>query len=167
MTQGDGATVGLSEADDFVKGYIKQDFSGPLAGEEVMVKAIDFTTKGDDEEVNILIGGTQSSKIKKKHLTKVLVEKQELNEYGVYNSETDIYSNPKTKENTPDELTGFLSKLESSIKSVIEEIEGIKQSVMDDSKLSYDSFDVCISELSSYLKSINDESEHSASANPN
>jgi hypothetical protein len=131
-----------------------------------MVKAIDYTSKGDDDDISILLGGTKSTKIKKKFLTNVLVEKRKLNEVGVYNSETDIKQNPKTDDNTPDELTGFLSSLRESIEHVLSSLNDIKSSVMDNSDLSYDSLDICMSELKSYLKSLSDESEVSASSNP-
>ena len=100
--------------------------------------------------------------VKKKYIEGV----EELKEYGVYNSETDLSANPKTGENKPDELTGFISKLTDSVKSIIGDMEELKKQVEDESNLSFDSLDVCIGELTSYLESLDQESDVSSSANP-
>ena len=106
-----------------------------------------------------MIDGTRKSRVKKKHL--------ELNEVGVYNSENDIAANPKTAENKPDELTGFLAGLTDSVNGIIGELAELKKTVEENSKLSFDSLNVCIAELQSYVKSLDDESEISAAANVN
>ena len=100
--------------------------------------------------------------VKKKYIEGV----EELKEYGVYNSETDLSANPKTKENKPDELTGFISKLTDSVKAIIGEIIELKKQVEDESNLSFDSLDVCVGELESYVKSLDQEGEVSTSATP-
>jgi len=124
-----------------------------------MIKAVDYTSKGDEDDIEIMIDGTRKSSVKKKHL--------ELNEVGVYNSENDIANNPKTGDNKPDELTGFLAGLTDSVNGIIGELEELKKTVEENSKLSFDSLNVCIAELQSYVKSLDDESEISVSANVN
>jgi hypothetical protein len=109
-----------------------------------------------------MIGGSKKVKVLKKY-----VEIPKLIEYGVYNSETDTQSNPKTGENKPDQLTGFVSGLSDSVKAIISDITELKKTVEENSELSFDSLDICVSELTSYLKSLDTESEVSASANPN
>ena len=109
-----------------------------------------------------MIAGSKKVKILKKY-----IEIPKLIEYGVYNSETDTQSNPKTKENKPDELTGFISGLTDSVKNIISDIVELKKTVEENSELSFDSLDICASELTSYLKSLDTESEVSASGNPN
>jgi hypothetical protein len=161
-TQGDGATVGIKENDEYVKGKLSKDFPGKGAGEEVLVKAIDFTGGGDEDEVTIMFGGSKKMKVLKKY-----VEIPKLIEYGVYNSETDTQSNPKTGENKPNLLTGFISGLSDSVKNIISDITELKKTVEENSELSYDSLDICVAELASYLKSLDDEADVSASANPN
>ena len=168
-TQVDGQTVGLKEASiGFVKGKIAKSYPGSEAGEEIMVKAEDYTSSGDNEEIEVMIGGNKKTKILKKHIVEVLIEGiQELNEVGVYNSQTDTNANPKTGENIPDEMTGFLSKLTDSIQNMVADLTEIKETVKEHSKISYDSLDVCIAELNSYVKSIQDEELVSSSATPN
>jgi hypothetical protein len=104
-----------------------------------------------------MIDGTQKTHIKKKHL--------KLNEVGVYNSENDITNNPKTGENKPDELTGFLAGLTDSVNGIIGELVELRKSVEENSSLSFDSLDVCVAELQSYVKSLDDESEISSASN--
>ena len=100
--------------------------------------------------------------VKKKFIEGV----EELKEYGVYNSETDLSANPKTGENKPDELTGFISKLIDSVKGIIGDIAELKKQVEDESNLSFDSLDVCVGELQSYLKSLEQEGDISTTATP-
>jgi len=109
-----------------------------------------------------MVGGSNKIKVLKKY-----IEIPKLIEYGVYNSETDIKANPKSGENKPDELTGFISKLTDSVKSIIGDLKDLKKSVEENSKLSYDSIDICMSELQSYLQSLEVEAGESAAANPN
>jgi hypothetical protein len=142
-------------------------YSGPEAGNEVMVKAIDYTTKGDNDNIEVMVGGSTKKEIQKKYLTNVLVEGRELNEYGVYNSENDVNNNVKTKENEPSDEQGFIVKLADSVKHVIGSLTEIKGTVRDESKLSFDPLDVAIAELTSYVQSLEEEGEVIASATPN
>ena len=127
-----------------------------------MLKAIDFTSGGDEDEVEVMVSGDKKFKVKKKYIAGV----QELKEYGVYNSETDIGANPKSGENKPDELTGFIAKLTDSVQGLIGDITELKNLVDENSSISFDSLDVCIGELQSYLKSLEQEAEVSGSASP-
>jgi hypothetical protein len=109
-----------------------------------------------------MVGGSKKIKVLKK-----FIEIPKLIEYGVYNSETDTQTNPKTKENKPDELTGFMAGLTDSVKHAISSLAELKETVEKNSKLSYDSLDICIAELQSYVQSLETESEESAQSNPN
>jgi len=154
--------VGLKESDEYVKGKLSKDFPGAGAGEEVLVKAVEFTSGGDQDEVAIMLGGSKKFKVLKKY-----IEIPKLIEYGVYNSETDTQTNPKTGENKPDQLTGFVSGLSDSVKGIISDIAELKKTVEENSELSFDSLDICVSELTAYLKSLDVETEVSASGTPN
>jgi hypothetical protein len=109
-----------------------------------------------------MVGGSKKIKVLKK-----FIEIPKLIEYGVYNSETDTQTNPKTKENKPDELTGFMAGLTDSVKHAISSLAELKETVEKNSKLSYDSLDICIAELQSYAQSLEAESEESAASNSN
>jgi hypothetical protein len=122
-----------------------------------MIKALDFTSKGDDEEVEVMHGDTHL-KIKKN-----LVEPTELFETGVYNSETDINSNPKTGENTPDKVGAVIDRLTERINETISSLEELQLFVKDNSSLSHESLDKCIAELSSYVKALEQETKDGAS----
>jgi hypothetical protein len=122
-----------------------------------MIKAIDFTSKGDDEEVEVMHGDTRL-KIKKS-----LVEPTELFETGVYNSETDVNSNPKTGENTPDKVGAVIDRLTERINEIVSSLEELQLFVKDNSSLSHESLDKCINELSSYVKALEDETNDGAS----
>jgi len=161
-TQGDGATVGISEAIGFVKGIVSKDSGSDLAGQTVMVKAVDYTSKGDEDMIEISVDN-KKEKIKKKYITDII----KLNEIGVYNTETDTNNNPKTKENIPDELTGFVENLIDSVNHVVASLSEIKKLVNENSSLSSEAIDKCVAELQSYSKSLSEESEVSASANAN
>jgi hypothetical protein len=173
-TQGDGATVGIREAVGFVQGSVKKNYNGPEAGASIMFSAEDYTSKGDDDMIDIVIDG-KKSQMKKRDIEDprlstakdVTESRKNLDEVGVYNSENDIAANPKTKENKPDELTGFVSQLTDSVNGIIGDLTELKKTVEENSELSFDSLDVCIAELQSYVKSLDEESEVSSQSNPN
>lgn len=129
-----------------------------------MVNALDFTSKGDDQDVEVLIDGSQKIMIKKKLLTDVLVENVELNEYGVYNSENDINNNVKTKENEPSNTESFIHSLIDSTKTIVGTLAGVKETIEENSKLSFESINICIAELQTYIKSLEDEANNIGSA---
>jgi len=124
-----------------------------------MIKALDFTKKGDDEDVSILYGGGKEIQVKKKFL-----EPTELFETGVYNSETDTNTNPKTDENKPDAVGAVVDRLSERLKEITHSLEEMRLFVKDNSSLSHDSLDKCINELGSYLKSLEEEVKSGASA---
>ena len=122
-----------------------------------MIKALDFTKGGDDDLVDVMHGNTHL-KIKKS-----LVEPTELFETGVYNSETDVNSNPKTGENTPDKVGAVIDRLTERINEIVSSLEELQLFVKDNSALSHESLDKCINELSSYVKALEDETNDGAS----
>ena len=124
-----------------------------------MIKALDFTKKGDDDDVSILYGGGKEIQVKKKFL-----EPTELFETGVYNSETDTNTNPKTDENKPDAVGAVVDRLSERLKEITHSLEEMRLFVKDNSSLSHDSLDKCINELGSYLKSLEEEVKSGASA---
>lgn len=173
-TQGDGATVGIREAVGFVQGSVKKNYNGSEAGASIMFSAEGYTSSGDDDMIEIVING-KKSQIKKRDIEDprlstakdVTESRKNLDEVGVYNSENDIAANPKTKENKPDELTGFVSQLTDSVNGIIGDLTELKTTVEENSELSFDSLLVCIAELQSYVKSLDEESEVSSQSNPN
>ena len=122
-----------------------------------MIKALDFTKGGDDDLVDVMHGNTHL-KIKKS-----LVEPTELFETGVYNSETDVNSNPKTGENTPDKVGAVIDRLTERINEIVSSLEELQLFVKDNSALSHESLDKCINELSSYVKALEDETNDGTS----
>lgn len=104
--------------------------------------------------------------VKKDDILPPRLSEEELNEIGVYNSETDSSNNPKTGENTPDELTGFVEKLIDSVSNVSAALSEIKATMEENSNLSTELINGCIDSLQQYVKSLQDEQETSAQANP-
>jgi len=124
-----------------------------------MINALDFTKKGDEENITILYGGGKEIQVKKKFL-----EPTELFETGVYNSETDTNTNPKTGENKPDAVGAVVDRLSERLKEITSSLEEMRVFVKDNSSLSHDSLDKCINELGSYLKNLEDEVKNGTSA---
>jgi hypothetical protein len=124
-----------------------------------MIKAIDFTSKSDTDDVLIRLENGKETTVQKKY-----VEPVELFETGVYNSEMDVNNNPKTDENTPDKVGAVVDRLTERIKEITFSLEELVLFVKDNSSLSHDSLDKCISELTSYVKSLEDESKQAASS---
>lgn len=126
-----------------------------------MIKAVDYTSGGDNDDIEVMIGGTKKAKVKKKFIEDVV----ELNEYGVYNSETDTKSNVKTGENEISDSQAFIDGLCDSVKHVIASLTEMKKTVEENSKLSFDSLDICVAELTTYCTSLEDEAANIGSAN--
>jgi len=120
-TQGDGSSVGIKEAAE--EGYVKAKISVPIQtypkDTVVQVKALDYTSKADGDQIDILLPNNKLVSIKKNDV--------KLFEAGVYNSETDIKNNPKTKENKPDESTGKMDFVLSGIENQIVELCELKK----------------------------------------
>jgi len=142
-----------------VKARISKSYKGPESGKEVMIKALDYTSGGDEDDVQVLIAGTTKATVKKKFLTDV----EELNEYGVYNSETD--TQVKTDSNDPSNEETFMAHLIDSIQHLVSTVKEIQQTVEKNSKLSFDSLTVCIGELETYQGSLTKELETIKTAN--
>lgn len=91
----------------------------------------------------------------------------ELNEIGVYKSEKDTENNPKTGENTPDELTGIVEKLKDTVTQVITALGEMKSTVEENSNLSTEPIGNCIDELTAYVNSLQAEMDKTSGLNPN
>ena len=155
-TQGDGATVGIKEAAE--EGYVKAKISVPIQSYPkdtvVQVKALDYTSKADGEQIDILLPNDKLVSIKKDDV--------KLFEAGVYNSETDIKNNPKTKENKPDEATGRMESVLSGLENQIVELTELKKMIDEETSLSSETIETCIAELTTYKASLSKEKENSA-----
>ena len=90
--------------------------------------------------------------------TVAIKENSELNEYGVYNSETDINSNPKTGENKPDELVSFIGKVTERLSAVIEQLKEVQEMFKENEDVSSEPVNSSVAELESYVKSLEEES---------
>lgn len=132
-----------------------------VPGTQLMIRAIDFTKGGDDDNVAIQING-KNSQLKKKFL-----KPTELFETGVYNSQTDAENNPKTGENTPDAAQVVIDRLTERIKEIVSTLDELRLFVKDNSSLSHESLDSCITELSAYVKSMEDESKEGSASSVN
>jgi hypothetical protein len=126
-----------------------------------MIKAIEFTKGGDEDDVTVQYKG-QSLKLKKK-----FIEPTELFETGVYNSQTDTENNPKTGENTPDAVQAVIDRVSERIKEIISTLDELRLFVKDNSNLSHESIDSSITELSTYIKSMEDEGKQASSGSVN
>jgi hypothetical protein len=111
-----------------------------------MVKALDYTSKGDNEDVEILTGNGKSMLVKKKDV--------ELLETGVYNDQSDLENNPKTGENTPTPEVMVLKKIQDITKDVIGQISEMRDFVKKETNLSIDPLEASLSELQNYSQSI-------------
>jgi hypothetical protein len=86
-------------------------------------------------------------------------KKKELNEYGVYNSETDINNNPKSGENKPGEMVSFFGKVIERLNGVKEQLTEIKDMIKENDSISPKSVETCIAEIDTYIKSLEDETQ--------
>jgi len=157
-TQGDGSSVGIKEAAE--EGYVKAKISVPIQtypkDTVVQVKALDYTSKADGDQIDILLPNNKLVSIKKNDV--------KLFEAGVYNSETDIKNNPKTKENKPDESTGKMDFVLSGIENQIVELSELKKMIDEETSFSSETIETCIAELTMYKTSLSTEREKSAGA---
>jgi hypothetical protein len=125
-------------------------------GTSVQVKALDYTSKADGEQIDILLPNNKLVSVKKDDV--------KLFEAGVYNSETDIKNNPKTKENKPDELTGNMENVISGLENQIAELTDLMQMIDNNTSLSSETIETCIAELTTYKASLEKERDQSAGA---
>jgi hypothetical protein len=151
MTQSDGATVGIREASQYVKAELTDPklVSPTNKDKRIEVKALDYTSLGMDDEIQILANGGKSFLVKKKYV--------KLLEYGVYNSEMDIANKVGTDENKPDRVAGVLDKVTARTKEILADIVELKKNVEEGSNLSTDSYSTCIAELESFIQVLQDQ----------
>jgi len=168
VTQVDGASVGIKEADEYVRAKITDKNLITGFSDEVKMKALDFTSRGNNDNVEIIYGAGKKKLIKKKYLQPIdVLERKNLYETGVYNSETDVKSNPKTSENKPDKSSGLLAAIGDKAGEILYGLEDLKTFIQDNSNISHDFIDNTISDFKSFLTSIEKESEISASGSAN
>lgn len=154
-TQGDGNTVDIQESQTkYVKASIDPVSGIKGAGDEVLINALDYTSKGDEDAIEVMLPGNRKVSVKKKFITGV-----KLNEYGVYNSETDIDNNVKTKDNVPSLEHKVVNKVIEKVREVIGSLSEIKQSVESETSISYDPIDIALHELGTYIASLETEVE--------
>lgn len=160
-TQGDGNSVDLKEGQsEYVKGKIDKSAGIQGAGQEILVNALDYTSKGDNQDIEIMLPGNKKIYVPKKYITGV-----ELNEYGVYNSETDVNNNVKTKENVPSLENKIVASVIERVKETIGSLGEIRQSVEKETSISFDSIDIAVHELSTYISSLEEELGNLAKTN--
>jgi len=131
-------------------------YNGKEAGSIIQINALDFTRKGDEDLITIKLTDNTISSIKKKYVTPT-----ELFEYGVYNSEMDVNSNPKTGENAPDITTALVNRVTERLQEITHSINEIILFIKDNSSLSHESLDKCVSEINSYVSSLESEKQDS------
>jgi hypothetical protein len=157
-SQGDGATVAIKEKKE--EGYVKAKLSvaiqGVPAGTDVQIKALDYTSKSDDDMIDVILPSNKLAQVKKADV--------KLFEAGVYNSETDIKNNPKTKENQPDEISGKLDTILDGVENSLAELSELKIFIDENTKISSDTIEKCIAELNNYKKTLTEEKTQSNSA---
>jgi hypothetical protein len=157
-SQGDGATVAIKE--EIEEGYVKAKLSvavqGVPAGTDVQIKALDYTSKSDDDQIDVILPDNKLAQVKKAVV--------KLFEAGVYNSEKDIKNNPKTKENKPDEISGKLDTVLDGVENALAEISELKTFIDSNTKFSSDTLEKCIAELKMYKKTLTEEKTLSNSA---
>lgn len=143
----------LTETKQYVDAKFTDDYKGPEAGKKAKLNALDYTSKGDDDDVEVNIGG------KKIKVQKKFIQPVELFETGVYNSENDIQANPKTAENKPDKIIGVLAAIADKVTEVLYSLEDLRTFIKNNSELSHQIVDTSITEFKSFLSSLQSESE--------
>ncbi len=152
-TQGDGNTVDIKEGQsEFVKAEIDKNAGIQGAGKEVLVNALDYTSKGDEDKIEVMLPGNKKVFVTKKHITGI-----ELNEYGVYNSENDVNNNVKTKENVPSLEHKVVTSVIEKVKETIGSLGEIRKTVQNETSISFDSVDIAVHELSTYISNLEEE----------
>jgi len=160
ITQGDGSTVAIKEnkEEGYVGAVLSVGLPGTPAGTKVQIKALDYTSKSDDELIDIILPNKRLASVKKSDV--------KLFEAGVYNSETDINNNPKTDENTPDNVTGKMDDFLFHVESAIGQLQELKSMIEETSSISADSIKTCIAELTTYRNNLEKEKNLSKAASP-
>lgn len=115
---------------------------------QIMVRALDYTSRGENEDVEILTGSGKSLIVKKKDI--------ELLETGVYNDQKDSENNPKTGENKATPEVVVLNKIQDITKDVIGQISELRNFIKKETNLSIDALESSLSELENYSQSLQD-----------
>lgn len=113
---------------------------------QIMVRALDYTSRGENEDVEILTGSGKSLIVKKKDV--------ELLETGVYNDQKDSENNPKTGENKSTPEVVVLNKIQDITKDVIGQISELRNFIKKETNLSIDALESSLSELENYSQSL-------------
>ena len=95
---------------------------------QIMVRALDYTSRGENDDVEILTGSGKSLIVKKKDV--------ELLETGVYNDQKDSENNPKTGENKSTPEVVVLNKIQDITKDVIGQISELRNFIKKETNLS-------------------------------
>lgn len=115
---------------------------------QIMVRALDYTSRGENDNVEILTGSGKSLIVKKKDV--------ELLETGVYNDQKDSENNPKTGENKSTPEVVVLNKIQDITKDVIGQISELRNFIKKETNLSIDALESSLSELENYSQSLQD-----------
>lgn len=115
---------------------------------QIMVRALDYTSRGENANVEILTGSGKSLIVKKKDV--------ELLETGVYNDQKDSENNPKTGENKSTPEVVVLNKIQDITKDVIGQISELRNFIKKETNLSIDALESSLSELENYSQSLQD-----------
>lgn len=158
-TQEDGATVAIKEASTDEEGYVRAvlgvNSGGYPKNTEIQVKALDYTSKSDSDNLDIILPNKKLASVKKADV--------KLFEAGVYNSETDIKNNPKTDENKPERLSGQLDVVIDGIENALTTLEEVKTYIETDTTFSSELLNTCLTNLKTYKKTLSQEKETSSS----
>lgn len=167
--QTDGASVGIKEAKEYVRARVTDpDYSGPAKDQDIMIRAVDYTKGGENDEVEVVYSGDKITKVPKKFIELIdILERKNLYETGVYNSEMDIHSNPKTSDNKPDKTNGVLSAIADKVTEILYGLKDLRTFIQDNSQLSHKICDQTIDDFESYLSALDSESKVSASGSVN
>jgi len=149
--------VAIQEKEEgYVGAVVSVTIPGYPTNTKVQLKALDYTSKGDEDQIEVILPNGKPASVKKADV--------KLFEAGVYNSQTDMEKNPKTGENKPDNVTGNIEMALDGIENAIANLAELKVSIEDSTSFSAETIDKCIAELTSYKTHLNQEKSHSTLA---
>lgn len=176
ITQNDGATVAVQEKRELQEGFesdaeVKRSCIERLSDffrvAPHALSKFNFDGKDNIKELTKALNSTSDVGTKAYYDIAIKIGKrdagvaestQELKEYGVYNSETDINSNPKTGENEPDKLVSFIGKVSERISAVVDQLKELQEMFKENDDISSEPINSSLAELESYMKSLEEES---------
>ena len=126
-----------------------------------MFNPLDYTKGGSDDLVQIYVEEKPLT-VKKKD-----IHPSELYETGVYNSELDVYSNPKTSENKPNKTASTLSAIGDKVEEILYSLSDLRTFIKDNSTVSHKIVDSAIADFKSYLTSLENETEETSAGSVN